>query len=698
MHTKSIVAATAFCSLFWGTCLFAQTNQTPAEKLESLLEQVNSPTAFEEIPVEDIAESKNRLQQAMAELERQLNQQGAQTAAAWKSYLDWDSLVEELESEKPSRSALQSIVHKLQMNYPGLELAVFTELRAAISNFANLSYFGGEGVAKRIYDSRLRLIGQSLKKLQAETDDRTIALIGEAVSDLENARQCPKLVAAVRKAFAKPNLHIQISEKLAKTIAREQRTADTRPLREEILGVLQRGTAHTVATFDVDFVPSVQSGVFKVRIDGNTISDQVGHKDLGLLGSVCICSQGNTCLVAEMTLDYDGKILSYYNLATGAKTQTRIKAVDTPPLLRNPTLKQIEKQKPQGERVAAERARTKFEGQLRTQLSEAIGKANFRLKNGVAKSVKRLDFKPKRFEVSTSDDFLRILGLVGNRTHLSGLTGPVSDSKSDVVIQIHESTLNNGLQHMLGGRSVSSSDLRKMILSFGIELPDPPKDEKEVTITFPRVRPVQVSFENGQIVTTISANRIEQDRTLVRDKLKIIVTYDLTSTAQTVSVARTKPVEITFDGVYTNAKSVIESNIKPKLEELFKKDIEQFDMNKLELPAEAKSVGLPNISKLELANGWVTAELNLADTKVAKQKVPVKKFSRVPVIPNTKQGVVIRPLITSQRSVASISDSSGFKAAPAVLMVDQTRDSDHLDRTGMGNRGLYRAHAITLAD
>ena len=680
MH-KYFFPALFFC-LVASSQLNAQLNQSALEKIDSLLSLIDSAEKFEPIDASAIAQAKSRLEKSMAELDRQLTNQGAENSKAWKSYLQWDLLTEQVNSETPKRTELNKVVRKFQMNHPGLELEVFTDVRGAITEYANLSYFGAENIGKRIYDSRLNLLKTNLEKLKTEYNDRTVGLIGEAITDLENSRQCPTLVKAIRKAFAKPNLHLQISEKLAKAIVNKQKTSDTRTVREEILGVLQRGTAHTTATFDVDFLPSSTSGKFKICIKGDTISDQVGTKDLGLLGCIYICSEGHTCLVSEAVLEYDGKRLSYGQLRSGAQTSTKIKGVDTPPLLRGPILNQIEKQKSKGEAEAAERARTKFVSQVRSQLDDAVGKANDRLKNGVRPTTKRLDFEPKRFEVTTSHDFMRILAIVGNSKHLSGLVGPMSSSKSDVVLQMHESTINNALQHMLGGRSVSNEDLRKLVTSFGIELPEPPADEKSLTITFPRVRPVQVSFHDGKITTTISANRIQQDQTLVRDKLQITVSYDLKSARNALQVFRSEDVAIKFEGAYTNAKSIVESNIKPKLEELFKKEVKEISLDELELPAELKNIGLPNITKLNLKDGWFHIELNMNDDKVAS--VPIKKLSQVPVIDQSKGQVQIKPLRTTQVSTAYISDSS-------------TRISDNLKRTNVATASHYQKELVKTA-
>ena len=626
-------------------------------QIDELLKLAESPAPFVALEKGRIAESKQKLQAAMSELDRQLMRHGEGHASAWKDYLNWSDLQAQMESESPDRKVLSELARRFLMNHAGLELKVFTDVRQSILDYANALYYGTGTIAKRTYDSRLKIIKSALAKLKESHDEYTLGLLSEAATDLENSGNCPELVAGIRATFSKPNFHFEVSESFAKAILKDVNAVDTRPLCEEILGVLQRGTAITQTKFDVDFLPSRNSARFKIYIDGDTTSEQVGTKDLGLLGSVYICSEGNTCLVGEAIIDFDGKQMSYSNLAAGARTNTHIKGVDTPPLLRSITLNQIENQKSQGEREAAAKARSKFVAQIRTQLKDTLAKTNTRLKDGVRATTRRLDFEPKRFEASTSDDHFRVLAIVGNKKHLSSLQGPSSNIKGDVVTQLHESAINNGLQHLLGGRKVSMDDLRELIASFGVELPPKEEDEKPLTIEFPRARPIQVRFDDQKVTTVVTARQIQSGGTVVKDKLRITITYSVKSTENSITVESVGEPAIDFDVKnYTNSHGIIESVMKPKLDKLFKGKSETIRIDELKLPPELKSVGLPKISRLELKGGWLISELNMKSTNVAKS-VPIKKLSKAVVVP-IYRSVPVKPLREVSVNTAYISDAS----------------------------------------
>lgn len=627
----------------------AQEHRVTSEELAHLQNMLKTPDAFKGISAIEVAKSKLELKNSMRELERQLNLGETSQSQAWKQYLHWDLLTAEMQNEKPRRSELIKIYYQFQLNHPGLELSVFTDVRKALYQFMNRSFFSETKTANLYYTRRLATVKSALAKLATTPDDTTIALLGEAILDLENAGQCLGLVNEIRRVFSKPNLQIEISETLVQRIASKQSQMDTRPVNEVILGVMQCGTANTTANISVAFVPSQSTGKFAVAVDGETISDQVGTKDIGFLGAIKICSQGHTSLQANTTLEFDGQQLNYTELKGDAKTNTEILGVDTPPFIRGMVLKQVKKQTPRGEKIAAERAREKFLGSINEQLSTAVENVNENMTQKVATPAKRLNFEPRYFQVNTTEDLLAVTGLIGSSKQLSGISGPKPGGGNDFSMQIHESAINNALQHLFGGRSISNSELRQLIASFGVAVPDQGKDEKEVTITFPRVRPILVQFNQNNVEIIISADRLKQGTTEIKDKLKISATYQLETMPTLIKAARAGEIKLDFAGTYTNAKAALEANIKPKLAELFPEKMDDIDLSSLELAPELTNIGLPKIANFSLENGWMAIGFNLShsqnnvDSKTSPTAVSAVKpalFKQLPTVSSARGTVV----------------------------------------------------------
>ncbi len=583
------------------------------KQLKPVLERIENPEPFQPIPAGRLEASKDRVTKGMSVLNERLSRNGNAAAAAWKKYLRWSDLIAELSSETPSRVNLIEIGDRFRMNHAGLEMQVFRDLRKAIYDYAWTSYFSAGTRAEKLYNARLKQIKTAIVELQNGQDDAKIGEIGVWISDLANAGQCPKLVAMIRTVFSRSNFQLQISEAFARRILASQPTSDVRPVQETILGVLQCGSASTTATVDVNFIPNSQSATFQVCIFGKTISDQVGYKDIGLLGSIRICSQGNTDLVAQSNVYFDGQHITHSGISAAANTRTQIKGVSTPPLIRGIVLNQINAKKSEGEAIGADRAKQKFSTNVSQKLITAVGKANQAITDRYNTPTARLDFVPRGTAVSTTDDSLRIVSLVGNDSQLGILNSAAMDDGQDIAIQIHESVMNNAFEHFLGGRTFTNDGLRKLATQFGAKLRPVPPDEKEVEIKFKRTRPVSVSFSEDSVVIKIALSSLKQDGVDFKNFV-ISAEYALDVRETTIDAKRLGEVKLDFAEPLNNVENGKLGVVDQKLKEIFLEKFETIDLSKLELKPEIRSLGMPRLSNFNMKKGWLSVGVNLGGT------------------------------------------------------------------------------------
>lgn len=611
--------------------VFAQNETGLSERLQPILAQIGNPEAFQPISDDALEASKGRLLQAMSVLEATLSRNGNAAAGAWKRYLRWSDLKSEIESENPSRTKLLEIGDLFRKNHPGLEMQVFRDLRGAIYDYAWTRYFAAGTRAETLYKRRLKQIKEAVLELQTGQDDGKIGELGIWVADLENAGQCPKLVSLIRSIFSRSNFQLQISESFARRILASQPTTDVRPVQETILGVLQCGSASTTATVSVNFIPSNHLATFQVCISGKTISNQVGYKDIGLLGSIRICSEGHTDLIAQSNVYFDGKRISHSGVSSSAKTQTHIKGVNTPPLIRGIVLNQINKQKSQGEAIAANLAKQEFVTNVSQKLITAVGKANQAISSRYETPTSRLDFRPRGTAVSTTEDTLRIFSLVGSNSQLGVLESAAMEYGQDVSLQVHESVINNTLEHLFAGKTFTNDGLRKMAEQFGADLPPVDADEKEIEIKFRRTRPVSVSFNQDSVVIEIALVSLKQDGANFKD-FTISAEYDLDVGETAINGTRVGEVRLKFKeelGTFENAKLGV---VDQKLKEIFKEKLETIDFTKLELSPEIRAIGMPRISNFTMNNGWLSVGINIGGASYTlsdQHMFPKKNSARI---------------------------------------------------------------------
>jgi len=587
-----------------------------SEQLKPILEEIENPEPFQPIAADRLADSKDGLAEAMSVLDQRLSRNGNAAAESWKKYLRWSDLEVELGSEKPSRVNLIEIGDLFRMNHPGLEMQVFRNLRDAIYDYAWTSYFSAGTRAEKLYSARLKQIKTAIVELKTGQDDAKIGEIGVWVTDLANAGQCPKLVAMIRTVFSRSNFQLQISEAFAQRILASQSSSDVRPVQETILGVLQCGSASTTATVDVNFIPNTSSANFQVCILGKTISDQVGYKDIGLLGSIRICSQGTTDLVAQSNVYFDGQHVTHTGISAAANTRTQIKGVSTPPLLRGIVLNQINSKKSEGEAIGADLAKKKFTANVSQKLITAVGDANRAISDRYRTPTSRIDFVPRGTVVSTTDDSLRIVSLVGNDSQLGILNSALMDDGQDIAIQIHESVMNNAFEHFLGGRAFTNDGLRKLATQFGAKLRPVEPDEKEVEIKFKRTRPVSVSFSKDSVVIKIAISSLKQEGVDFKDFV-ISAEYALDVRETTIDAKRLGDVTLDFAKPLNNVENGKLGVVDQKLKEIFLENFETIDLSELELKPEIRSVGMPRLSNFNMKQGWLSVGVNLDGTRFA---------------------------------------------------------------------------------
>jgi hypothetical protein len=147
----------------------------------------------------------------------------------------------------------------------------------------------------------------------------------------------------------------------------------------------------------------------------------------------------------------------------------------------------------------------------------------------------------------------------------------------------------------------------------------------------------------------ISADRLKQGTTEIKDKLKISATYQLETMPTLIKAARAGEIKLDFAGTYTNAKAALEANIKPKLAELFPEKMDDIDLSSLELAPELTNIGLPKIANFSLENGWMAIGFNLShsqnnvDSKTSPTAVSAVKpalFKQLPTVSSVRGTVV----------------------------------------------------------
>ena len=162
------------------------------------------------VPITDarLKRLRSQLAASVARLDRFLSAPGMQTAA-WKRYLRWDTLRAATDGAKTvDLDGLNAIHQKFTANHDGLELVVFTDVRDDLRRYLDGVTFAGNPRGREVVGAQLELLAAELEKYAARKDGASARLMGRRLGFLHQARQADKLIAAVRRHYCQPNLHL----------------------------------------------------------------------------------------------------------------------------------------------------------------------------------------------------------------------------------------------------------------------------------------------------------------------------------------------------------------------------------------------------------------------------------------------------------------------------------------------------------
>ncbi|MEX0978221.1 MAG: hypothetical protein WDZ48_05190 [Pirellulales bacterium] len=467
----------------------------------SLEEAVLSAEAtFRPITDADVATSKNALESAAANLNRFLS--GA-NGAAWKKYLSWHDLEQQLKSATPNLEVLAAVHQKLISDQPGLEMRVFAGVADALDRYVN-DLAGHDDALRARFAEQLKGLADALAQYAKNPNDDTAIAVGGRLGWLENMRQAGPLLRVVRNRHSQPNLQVAASAKLVGAGIAQKLDEET-PVRDSILGTDIHGTGHTVGKVTVELVPSSDRATFDTMLGGTVQSRTVGYN-----GPATIHARGATSIAGRKRIVIDAHGFASYPATAAANTRTQITGIGGRNLVQRVAWKRVGEQKSQAERIAADHAAVRVRGRMDEQVGEQLSKAQGDYLRKVRDPLVRQRAFPS-LKFSTTKELLLVTALAANRNQIAASSAPPEVTvQNDLAVQVHESMINNLTSAMLSGRTLTEEEVQKRVIEMQGSLPDSLKSEQDRdpwSITFARSQPVTVKFADGGIQITIRGQR-----------------------------------------------------------------------------------------------------------------------------------------------------------------------------------------------
>jgi hypothetical protein len=578
---------------------------------------------FRAIGAQDIAKQRAELAKAMSNLDAFLRTGAPYKSVGWKRYLQWDDLLAAVKGEQaPPAEAIYKILGKLRANQTGLERNEFTQLRDALAEYASMEEAAGDSSLKNEYAKRMEDLATKLDAYLKNRSDTDAALsIGQTVGWLQDNRQAPALVSAVRRAFSRPNFFGYASRKFA-AAGVERDINQVNAISDNIMGTSLQGSAHMVGhtTLALNENPNIAS--MSILLGGTAWSNNVGYN-----GPVTIYSTGTTSISGRKTVWMDAMGMHEYAAQASCGTHSNINNICAKcGLIENIAWKRAGGQKAEGEAIASQHAASRVAGQMDSEGGRLIREKNTDYVNKFRNPLLRKGEFPEELNFSTTRDRVEVRMLQESSAMISAPDEPPGFSREfDLAARAHESVVTNFGQGVLGGYELTDLRVEKLYKEdLKAEVPeelqvtrpdgtlDP--DKEPWSMVFAEHLPVRARFAQGGVWMGIRVERFNRGedapgkyKPATNELVEISAQYKIEKTNQGATLRRDGDVKVRFPDRANPDQITLRDNaivtfIRRKFRSMFK---EEFKGEGLMLKGEWAKAGRLQLSEIESNDAWI---------------------------------------------------------------------------------------------
>ncbi|MDR0338367.1 MAG: hypothetical protein LBI18_14930 [Planctomycetaceae bacterium] len=483
------------------------------EQLKTLCEQVKSD--YKKITPDDLKQSKQRLLESAQSLLRLLNRDPDKEAAtAWKEEFHLTELLAILQKpETPDKTFLDTIWNALHSNKKGVRRTIFDNFRKSLRQYQSLERL----VSDNSYESQLVKVCDHLldylKTYSGNRDPLHAVALNDVMVWLEDVGAVEprtlKIADLVRVIFSGVNLQVQAGSEFVGAGFQSEISEDFK-IDENILGTRVVGTGTLNATSSAELVPNKNKAEIKVLIKAAMNSATTGYHS-----PVTVNTDTKGTLSAEKRIQLAPEAFS----TVPTKTQANLKAslsnvrINGGPLVQMIAKQQIQEQRASSQSVARQRAEKRMSLRVDNRIDPKIEELNENYQTKIRTPLVQTGLFPRIWNLSSTADRIDWSLLIGSPTQPSAMNpAPVLDKPHDLVVQVHQSALNNAAALALSGRFLDEDEFVKDLQEQFPKLPkflERKQDESPAQVSFVAKAPIDVLFVDNKIKVVIRLDDIK---------------------------------------------------------------------------------------------------------------------------------------------------------------------------------------------
>lgn len=471
-----------------------------------------------QVPIagDDVVCNRQELATRLAEIDALVD--GTAAADAWRKYLRADLLRSKIlggqgEPSHEERELARLVLHKMHSTQLNKAQREFMQTGPLMALEATLIPFAEEPIS----------LPNLLEALEAFEDVGLVKQSQMVASYFEQLRwstgvENRRLADMIDNYYRNANVRLAISSQLVNRLIPPQQTT-AEPVNDVIQEAFVQGDSETSTRLKLILLPDPIAWRMGLEATG-----QVSSATTSSSGPATFYQDGLSYYRARKLVVVDRQGFHLFNAEAEANANSELTAFETDfdgiPLFGSLARSIARNQYAQKSPLAKAEVEGKIVGRAQTQLdrevTQRLEKARTELQSRLLTPLQKLDLDPTAIALETTAE--RVIGryrLAGYDQISSHSPRPQAPGDSLLSLQIHETALNNAIDHLnLGGRRVELMELyREMNDRFQVEKKEvetPDDIPEDVYVTFQEEDPIRIDCEDGRVRITIRLKELSQ--------------------------------------------------------------------------------------------------------------------------------------------------------------------------------------------
>lgn len=502
---------------------------------------------------------------------------------------------------------------------------VFAQLQTAVDNYLAAAQPAASSGNEQLR-SHLGELVAALEQYEQTNSNDSAANVRAIYAEIK--RNDPQggaaLTAALRETYFNYNLKIIASEAFLKEVISDTRQ-DSGDVVDCILGAFVTGDQTTISEIGVDLLPSADSVRMDIVVNGTVYSSTSGDKN-----SATIFTEGTHYYEARKEVVFKNEEFYAYPANIWVDANNYNYDAETPlsgiPILsglgRRFALSRADSLRPEAEAIAESRVADRVLPQFNEEVNGQFGRASSELQQKLYSKLRDNNIYPSTSRYLSTDSHLWVNQRLMRSNELGGGIAPRQfDTDSGLMVQIHESMMNNALDELgFAGRTMTDEEVRTELetaftnlLGRPVNLPQsaPPADGEEAgpnTFVFAESDPIRVRATGGQFLLVLKSGFQQEGRDDIPTQ-EITIPLSFNVDGDQINITRGVVAVAPVDQPESVAQQIAQAGVIRKKFDAQLPDRTVDGTIRLERPDNRPEIVL-NVQAIKALNGWLTVILN----------------------------------------------------------------------------------------